>query len=521
MTKQAQQLSKSAKRKLRQQRKQAQPQPVAVQRQRTRARVERVFDQYVSEGALLAKQMALPEGSLTPFRLPTADMPRTAVLKSSVTFNVNTPTAEFTNIPQADQTTLMTVVLGRPGCSLMYGPTKPSVTATANAMYRTFTFMNNTGGTQHGGFDAFTYLAKSSTISLPFRPLKDVAGAEKFPLANSRGYTYFWFDHGCSLMLNANAASLKFSIQFTWFRYLGPGEDDAIAGNFTLNANDTAVNGATSNPTLGSGWYRLVFEFTNPSATEDITGSDNRTLIPSIIFGDGSGGGADLNVGVFRFSCPDVTQDATIGGKCRRTACSVLMTNSSSEINQQGTVVAGRALFDDIGRETTGTTFSVSDVAKLANKYTGKAHKGCFTYMDFDQGCEVFEQACNELLHPTLQLDPILYMHVILITNPASFTLPNSYIVTVQTHYEFLTDSMKYPTTVPTAQYQSLIEARRINNATEYFYENPLHPGDIWRFIRNSFNAMRRVAVPIGLAASTLFPEAGGAIMPIAHALQI
>lgn len=520
----AQPLSKSAKRKARKQARQQQQasSPAHVGAAKAKQRVERVFDHFVSEGALLARQMALPESVSAPIRLPTADMPRTAIVKSTETFTVETPSVEFSNIDSSDHGQLMSLALGRPGCSMMYGPTVPQTKDTAHGTtYRSFSFMHKTGGTIDGGFEAFQYLSKSSSIMVDFRPVKDVCEGEPLPLAYSRGKTYFWMDAGCSLKLTCGGSKVDFSIQYTWLRYMGSGEEDALAGNFTLAAGDTVLNtGATSNPTLGSGWYRIQFEFTNPSSTDDITGSGVRLLIPSVVFGTGDSI-PGLKIGVFRFSCPDVTKDATIGAMCRRTACSVLMTNTSAEILKQGTIVAGRALFDDYGPQKAGTTFNSFDVGRLANKYTGQSAKGVYTYMDFDRGCESFEQACNEFLHPTIQLDNILYMHAMLITGPRNSTDMNQFLVTVNTHYEFLTDSMKYSTNVPLGQFQALIEARRINNATAYFYENPLHPGDIWRFIKSSFNALRRTAVPIGMAASALFPEAAGTIMPLAHALQI
>lgn len=472
-------------------------------------------------GSMLAKQMAIPETADGLVRLPTPDMPRTAQIRVTTTHTMRNAVTAVNN-PSFSQYSGDIVVLtyGLPGFSHMYGPV--ANTNPLNGTLQLFTYAdNNSGPTPAGVFPLTrTTMQPGSSVSTNWTPTRNVSFASSNnnvakPLGLSGSIVYAWFDPGEKIVLvfnEAGSAAATIPVAFTTqvFRWIGPGE--AIDNVATLSYQKGAT-GTNSWTVPMSGWYALSF-VVSAVDTDTIT-----ALLGVSVTSQASVANPNLMILVSQ----EPIENPDVGESIRRTAYSMLITNTSAEINKQGTIIAARLVNDGLWSGV--SEMSVSHLDRAADKYTGPAQHGCYTYMDFEQSNEQFFQAhmgegTYSTSGPCFNLELYGYVHMIRITNPTAATLSNDFLVTVTAIYEFRSDSMLFTKDVPQLEYEALIAARRVNNSTPYFYENPLHLGDIWGHIKSAFNNARRAAIPIGMAASALYPEAAGVIMPVARAFQ-
>jgi hypothetical protein len=211
---------------------------------------------------------------------------------------------------------------------------------------------------------------------------------------------------------------------------------------------------------------------------------------------------------------PELDGDRSIGAVVRRTAASLLITNTSALNFRQGTVIGARLA----GADETTTTKARLDVA--AQRYVGDGANGCYTYLSFSGSDEQFHTAVDrELGGISFSLASPEYVHVVRVSNPSVATAPNSYAVSVDCVLEFMTDSQRYSKEVPMLLHDELVEARRIANATPFFYENPLHLADIGKYVLKAWGFLRKNAVPISNAISAVAPQYGPAARYIARAI--
>jgi len=211
----------------------------------------------------------------------------------------------------------------------------------------------------------------------------------------------------------------------------------------------------------------------------------------------------------------DLAVDAAIGQDARRTACSLLMTNTSAFNIRQWNVVAAR--LENFSLGTIGYQ-SVNPLENAAEKYQGDAANGVYTYMEFSSFAENFEDAIAESGCPQFKLDVPDFSNVITITGTAG--QQNSFLLAVDTVLEFKSNSQRYPLSVSMLDANMLIEARRISNGTPWFFENPAHISDIVRYISKAWQATRRNADHIGNVAATAFPQYALPIKAVARALR-
>lgn len=509
-TEQAKQRRAERRRAKRAQRRQAQQQQVKQRAPKQKPHVKAVtdaFSVYTSQGAALARQMALPSEYAEFSRIPTVDMPSTAVLRSVETSSIAV---------KAD----MTIALYGQGGRMASVWPLPYAYVKDDEVITSVYFLTKTGGKATGqplipdaADGIMTYEGTEwfrpeglHAETLPTNNFYYFGGTLKSqrPIAMSQGRAFLWFDVGeritlASQITPVSSSSLPFvnPLRVTFYRWLGPQEPHRLAAT-------TEFTSTTDVDLDVAGYYTWSYTFVEkvaatgqPSISVTIkakTSSLNRTA----------------------FLSASTLGEASVGDTARRTAASLLLTNNSSELKKGGNIVAARVLPNDDGYAD-----NTIDPGKKADKFVGAGAKGCYTYMDFDSDAEAFSQSFNNSGYPTCLLDTNSYIHIIKISPPIEFSEFQSYQLTITGLFEFRTDSMLFQRSVPMMSHDALIEARRVNNATMYFYENPLHMADIWRYIKGAFNGMRRIAVPIGTAISTFNPELAPIAMPLAQALQI
>lgn len=487
--------------------------------------IDRSIVNYHNQGGTLARQMAIPDMPQSHvIRMPTVDMPAVAAIAVQDSFN--TVTAELSTsagkLPVSTSGTLMFISYGQPGRALVYGPiatTLAADTITNKFEYRdrdNYTIVANTQALLYGGGSPPTY-PKGTTISGFWNPVNvvssNISDEPTRPLGFAKERTYIYVNGTEKLSWEGwygpGSTAWPVSLVIRVYRWHSPSDPPTLASTLGYANGDTAVTSFSWTPTE-SGYYTWDYSV-GVLDSASFSGDLGLTFTIKTAI-------ANPRVMVHRFNA--ALQKKDVGDYMRRTGFAVLISNTSAEINKQGTVVAARMLAEGPSSSVLAGSQQESSVAALANKYTGMASKGLYTYMDFDMYAERFNQAFNESSCPVFDLDYNGFAHIALISNPSAATQANSFLVTFYGIYEFFSDDPLYPSVPAHFDHNALCEARRVNNSTAYFYENPLHMSDIWKFIRNSFNVMRRAAIPIGMATSAMFPEAAPFAMPIAHALQ-
>lgn len=193
--------------------------------------------------------------------------------------------------------------------------------------------------------------------------------------------------------------------------------------------------------------------------------------------------------------------DPEIGKQVRCNATSILVTNTTAPISRAGTVLAGRLMGQDI------YNLSYSALQRCAEKYSGQAATGMYTFMEFTKPREEFMRACegSSLALPRVQLGRSDFVHFAVLTAPTGVT--NTYTVTLATHVEFKTDVSRYLKGVSCYGFSELLHARAlINSNPEWFYENPTHMAKIYQFLQRGLKSMQQHAGPISGLASSIDP---------------
>lgn len=216
---------------------------------------------------------------------------------------------------------------------------------------------------------------------------------------------------------------------------------------------------------------------------------------------------------------PEIQSTMTIANDCRRTALSLLVSNRSNQFIAQGSVVAGRLPMCFPGTPEGDAAWV--NLASAKQAFSGNAQKGCYTYCEFDHHDEEFQDFVNPFGNPICYWTQGM-VNLITINNRANggTSSNNMYTTVCDSVIEFRSQSQLFPAAVSTLGHDELIEARRINNMTTYFYENPLHWADIQKYIGKMWNWTRAHSTGIGSALSLVYPEAAPAIMPVARFLQ-
>lgn len=467
----------------------------------------------------LANAIALP-GSSPGLRMPTEDGPRTSVMVVKDQFTINSPTAGWNDFNIGD---IVILYFGQPGrLMLMYQ------NVTQHNYLPQFVDSLTAGTTLktiQGGWNILPKPITTTTAEATWWPLIG-AVPEATSATNMHGP---WLPAGLSddvpyILLNAGD-TISTPSATTWtgtgagslllnlFMWAGPGVQPLRVDQ--QRAAVTAGNvGAVVLFTVASTGYYAV-QFTQILLTSGTITSSNNLIYLRLATGTG---------GRWANRCmqdvdPKNTGDPVAAQSCRVNAASLLVSNTSSVLNRQGTVLAARMRIDNpLG-------ISINDLRMAAERYSGDAALGCYTFKEFSKQAEDFTDCTGNGGGLVFHLDYSDYVHAIQITCPGYATGPNTYTVSCDAQVEFKTDVARYSKDVSRYSFPDLVAARKmLNSNPEWFYENPMHMSQIYGFIQNAakkfYQGAVRVAPYAATMAGALQPDKAAAYQSLVHALR-
>lgn len=487
-----------ANRKQKRSRRQKLPRAVVMGEDNARALVRRAFAARGAKDEMQDLCLAIADpGSMRGFRLPTVNMPRTAVFTSDDNFTLSSPA---TAAPGFDPGTICVAFFGQMG--------------------RTFSAWQAIGT---GAYDCF-FSAGASTwpchqqtgagFNSHFWPLiacrQSLTGPHGTTMAIgvSQGIPYVFLNVGDKINVSAGTwgtgtGNAYFSI-FKFEAAVRPSPAGVAAVVITAGS----LPATTLFTATVAGYYALKFDAATLTAGAYAASNSVQPKVQcNATFGWEQHAMMDIDEGAA------LGGDATLAELSRVNAASLLLTNTSAALNKQGTVIAGRI------RTSNYLDVTPDELARTVAKYSDDAAKGVYT---FRENTESMEKLRPSTYQNTLaggqagiffDLDEVDYVHYISITCPGYATQPNNYTVLNHQTIEFDSDTSRYDPNTAGKAYTTpmLIEARRlINSRPEWFFENPLHLRDIYSFIRRGLNSTGRFLGTYGPPAT----RAGALMMP-------
>lgn len=450
---------------------------------------------------LLAECIALP-GNTPGFRMPTTDAPRTSVSSSRDQYTVTTPNTTPLNWNTGD---LIVAFFGQPG-RLAY-------------VYQLMSPTNYT--CQFGGINAnfstnWTIMPASvsgNSFYNMYWPLEGatatgVSGCHggNMAVGQAKNNSYLFMNAGDSMWIGATTAWTSTCVGQMGFELMqwvaSEGEPVAVQqNNLSLVANQLGAQALFN--ISDAGYYAVVF--VGAYITSGTISSSNNSIQMEFK--------ALSSLGWSQKSMLDLDSrnagDPVMGQDCRTVAASMLLTNTSSIMNRQGTVLAARTKFDDF------TAMTPVILARMAEKYTGDAAKGVYTFKEFTAVSEIFSGVTTSSNAIMFDLDVDDYIHFVQISCPTVSTQPNTYTMSFDVCLEFRADTSRYQKDVSKFSYQDLIASRRLLNSNPvWFYENPMHMADIYGFIKHGAQKVWRGAVasaPYIAKAAAVYDPPGAA----------
>jgi hypothetical protein len=487
-----------------------------------------------NRGMNLCLQMAMPYDNNPQIRLPTNDSPLVATSKFRYMDEWVTQEVASTNLPFGlNKLDYAAVVYGQPSLLYIDGPWKPSQ------------------GTYKVGLrldDALTWAPPNRTPSV----INETNTVDQwFPVANvtfhvgnqyrgnlrdpigvttDAGPRYIWMSKGEQLFVHGDAT-------YTWgpgsvvrinvYRFVAPSLSPELVAEKDLDANPPALPSAaaTSPGTYvvsapEYGWYAVEYSTYKSSNALPIA---NMPPLGLAVWADTSVSGSTTytNFGIFRLKTvtdmwngsSTVQGDPVIGQKVRRTGCSLLVSNTSPQLIIGGNVLGARVDYN------TWNNISAATLGASAFKYRGLAKNGCYTYLPFTTIDEGFRD-CVDGVYSTIATVDLLDNDLLHVLKFEGLTEGCSLMMTCDVSLEFQTSSMRYGMQTATYNFNDLILARRINNSSVYFFENPLHPRDILRLIRSGWEVVRKNANLLARGVSAMYPELAPVALPMGRMFQ-
>lgn len=454
----------------------------------------------------LAMAIALPSES-TLLRFPTIDAPRTAVakLKDQITITNSNLAITPGGFSAGD---LLVAFYGQPG--RLANVYKSLSTGQYQLVFASQSGLSGPDVTSVSWVWApLNAVGGVTSLNTPL----NAVGAEIFfnnpphgkqmPLGHSSGSNYVFLNTNDRILVSTvtGTSTLVGNVTFGVFKWAG----------VDSTATETAITSLTFvNGNLPTGASAVVYAATAPgyytiqALTVYSTAGVSSTPLSCTLLVDcvATAGWQMLHMGDL-----DVTLggDPSLGEDCRLSASSMLATNTTALVNRQGTVLASRL------RGLDALSVTPADLARSAEKYTGDASKGVYTFCEFSAARENFRNVmfANRFLYFNLDIDD--YYHYIQITCPGGSTMANTYTVSFDNIIEFKTDSARYSKGVSHFDHQDLFRARSIVNANpNWFFENPLHMAALYNWVKRhggaAIQGVRGRANAIGSAASMVDP---------------
>lgn len=451
------------------------------------------------EEKLLAMAMGLPN-EVGALRFPTKDAPRTAVMSA---LDQRTITASNSTLSPWTAGDVLVAFYGQPGrLAMVYASiTSPS--------YYPLLFSGPSG--QSSNWTLSTDVIAGSIEPNSVWPLVATdtftSGAyihgKTMAVGMSAGVGYLWMNvnDAIGVVSAAGTSNLVGTAVFEIHQWVGRDTEVQVKQvNLTLSGGLVPAGNlfiASSN-----GYYAVHFMgylVTSGSTTTATSVTLRLTCNATTGWTQVSMGDLDVNA----------NGDPSIGEEVRVNACSMLLTNTTSILNRQGTVLAARVRANDF------TSMSPAILAKVAEKYTGDAALGVYTFKEFSDYAEKFQNVVitDSSKGLVYDLDMDDYFHFVQITCPNVATAANTFTLSFSTILEFKTDVARYAKDVSPLNEANLIAARKlINSRPEWFYENPLHASQIYDFIRNlGAKALRGAAyvAPAAAKVASMYNPAG------------
>lgn len=464
----------------------------------------------------LLMQITLPSNS-QPIRIPTMDMPYTSVMKLKSQFAYTNPNIGIGNGFVAGD--MLFALHGQPARMLEYGPVQPTVNGIYSVLFSTsnpslWTIEPNTIAGSFAHTDPWPIAGISFGTGNSYKGLYQGVGISK-----ASGLNFVFLSGYDSIGISGAIGTSTLAGTFNFEIWSWSGRQEAPSMVKIVQVNPTAglptVGPLVAASTSGTGYYAVKYigtTVTSGTSTTPISISMTSTLLA-------------VNQGMMiQLAAPELGLDPAVTQSVRRTASSLLITNTTSLNSRQGTVLAGRLADLQWGVTGAMAPISPSVVQDLANKYTGDAAQGCYTYMELTRYDEEFQSSGDDSIG-CLQydLDCPDMVNFIWISNPGAATAPNSYTVSVDTILEFQTTSQRYVKSTPplSLQHGDLVEARRILNNGDFFHENPLHIRDLVGMMHKGWANIRQNANRYATTANVFAPPAYRPLISgLAHVLQ-
>lgn len=472
--------------------------------QRIRAKVNR---------NMLAEFLALP-GETQGVRLPTTDAPRTSVMVAKDQYTITV--ANVTPPPSWNNGDLVVAFHGQPGrLACIYTSLS---TGNYQLAFNTGTSVNSTWilfQAVSGSYSPVMTWPLCGTTTQYFATTHGVTMAMGY--SGSDNNQFVWMNSNDTITIfpaSAWTSTAVGNVVFTIFAWGGRDTPTYEVGQTTITLASGNVPGASTVFTaIVPGYYQVVFDGIYITSGSVTSGSNGISLNLNC---NATTGWKQISMNDLD---PRIGGDISIGQACRVNAASMLMTNTTSVLNRQGTVLAARLKSEQFYQVTPAV------LARAAEKYTGDAAQGVYTFKEFSSANENFVTATTPNPSALFDLDSDDYFHFIQITCPSVATSANTFTVSFDTCVEFKCDNARYSKAVSNISYEQLIAARRLINSTpEWFYENPEHMRAIYNFIRSGVQKLGRGLVTVApyaaRAASYAHPEGAAGYEMLAHLLR-
>lgn len=467
--------------------------------------------------SVLARAMSLPYES-KQVRFPTVDMPRTSTM---VTRDQFTLTASPVTAPGWDNGDLIVAFYGQPGRTLMvydnitsgsyYVADFAETTSSFDKISRLWYPINMTTG------DTIVIASPWPLFSL------SAAGAgvphgPQCPIGTSRHGEFVWMNSGDTFQIVGGGTASAFPtgiLEYEIRQWQSADSEPTLAFESFVSLTSGVVPGIHTTSAPGAGYFQLYF-----AGLKITAGSAGAAMGFEVRVNMSSSAGWMLKSQSAVISA--LGGDPVIGLNARVNGSSLLLTNTTSVLNRQGTVLAARI------QEVDPANVTPQILQRSAEKYTGDAAKGVYTFKEFTPYSEDFRRhtatagGASSLFY---DLDYNDFYHFIQITCPSVSTAANTYTVSVDMAMEFRSDVERYPKDVSMHAHGALIEARRlINSNPVWFYENPLHMAQIYNLIQRGVNGVRRGLATYGptaaRVASVLDPAHSGGYEALATLMR-
>jgi hypothetical protein len=470
-----------------------------------------------------ASAITLPQ-ECNPIRFPTVDSSRTSKASFMDQYTVTTNTAVWQSWPAGD---LLFAFFGQPNRLSMHQVTLPSGSTSVYPL----NFLNK--ATLSSGLTWYLpinwgSLAGATNLTTPINADWPLLGATlttgtvalhgtTMPFGTSREKKFIWADAGTVLSIastipvSTGGANLYLSL-YEWSDTI-----PAVVDEVAIPFNSGNVAGSTTYTFAASGYY--AFQATNfvlvgPTASvinnlSTITMTWTNTG-PLACWGTHHLGDLDAGIG----------GDPTMGRKIRVNASSLLLTNTTAEIQLQGTVLASRI------NEVPFNQVTPAILARAAEKYTGKAANGVYTYKEFTPYAERYVQVVDNTSSLFFDLDYTDYYHFIQLSSTSFSATPNTFTLSYSTMVEFQSDLSRHNKEVALASdYQHLIMARAIvASSPQWFFENPTHLSTVMGWIRRGaqgvYNGARSYGPTFLSGMSSAFPAYSPLLTSAANLLR-